>query len=350
MPVTRAPENPIIQPADVRPSRPDFEVICVINAGVARMGDEVILLLRVVERPRSENPDVYLAPIWDVTAREVVLKSFPRKDPAYNFSDPRLIFGPQGLFLTALSHLRLARSIDGMHFQVDQTPAMFPATEYETYGIEDPRITQIGRTYYVNYVGVSPLGIVTALARTQDFRTFERLGVIFPPDNKDVEIFPEMIHGKYYALHRPSASHFGKPEIWIAESPDLLCWGNHRRLIGQRDNDWENGRIGGSAVPFRVEQGWMEIYHGANKDNRYALGALLLDADQPWKVLARSTSPVLVPEADYEQRGFFPNVVFSCGVLYENRMVKIYYGAADTSMAYAEIPIEEVLDTLRESR
>lgn len=347
MTAVRAPENPIIRPADIVPSRSDFEVIGAINAGVARLGDEVILLVRVVERPLNPDPLVYLAPIYSAETGEVFFKTFPRDDPAYNFSDPRLIVTPDGLFLTALSHLRLARSRDGVHFQVGTTPALFPANPYETFGIEDPRITLIEGAYYIDYVAVSPLGINTALARTTDFRSFERLGIIFPPDNKDVALFPERIGGKYYALHRPSTSAFGKPEIWLAESPDLICWGNHRLLAGQRQGGWENGRIGASAAPFRIEQGWLEIYHGANKANRYCLGALLLDPREPWKVLGRSDSPVLEPEAEYETTGFFGNVVFSCGALYEDGKIKVYYGAADTSMAYAELSLADVLKTLR---
>ena len=121
--------------------------------------------------------------------------------------------------------------------------------------------------------------------------------------------------------------------------PDLLCWGNYRHLIGLRANSWDNGRIGAGAVPFRVDQGWLEIYHGASKEDRYCLGALLLSTDKPWQVLARSEVPILEPQAGYETHGFFDNVVFSCGALVENETVKIYYGAADTSIAYAEIPL-----------
>jgi len=347
MRVFRAPENPIIRPADVRPSQPGLEVVSVINAGVARMKDEVILLLRVVERLASTDPKLYFAPIYDASKGVVVNKELPRNAAGYDYSDPRVIGTPEGTYLTALSHLRLARSRDGIHFEIAETPALFPSNEYETYGIEDPRITQIGDDYYINYVAVSSLGIVTSLARTRDFQSFERLGVIFSPDNKDVEIFPEKVGGRYYALHRPSISAFGKPEIWLAESPDLLCWGNHCHLIGQRQNGWEDGRIGGSAAPFKIDQGWLAIYHAASIDNRYSLAALLLDSEQPWQVIGRSRQPILVPEADYEKTGFFGNVVFSCGVLYEDGLVKIYYGAADTSMAYAEVPVLDILKELR---
>lgn len=346
MHVFRSPVNPILIPAEVKPTRPDFEVICVINAGVARYKDEVILLLRVVERPKNEDPNVYLSPVYNADQGNISLLSFPRNRPDFDFSDPRIIATPEEKYLTALSHLRLARGQDGIHFHVEDSPALFPETPYETYGIEDPRITKIGEDYFIQYVGVSSMGIVTALARTSDFVSFERLGIIFPPDNKDVAIFPTKIHGKYYALHRPSLSAFGKPEIWIAESPDLICWGNHQRLISQRTDGWENGRIGASAVPFQIEQGWVEIYHGANRANRYCLGALLLDKDKPWKVLARTQEPIMEPVMPYEQDGFFPNVIFTCGALYEDGKVKIYYGAADTCMAYAELSLEQILSSL----
>jgi predicted GH43/DUF377 family glycosyl hydrolase len=343
MPIIRSPENPIILPRDVPPSHPDYEVLSVFNAGVARVDHEVILLLRVAERPRDQGVDLARVPVYNLNDDRIEIREFARGDNRNDFSDPRLIGTPQGLYLTSMSHLRAARSQDGLHFKVETAPALFPQVDYEAFGIEDPRITQIGTDYYVQYVGVSPLGIVTALTRTRDFQKFERLGVIFPPDNKDVAIFPERIGGRYYALHRPSASAFGKPEIWIAESLDLICWGNHRRLAGLRESGWEGGRIGGGAVPFRVNEGWLEIYHGADKQNRYCLGALLLDANEPWKILARSRKPILEPAAPYELQGFFGNVVFSCGVLAEGGLLKIYYGASDAFTAYAEMPLSEVM-------
>jgi predicted GH43/DUF377 family glycosyl hydrolase len=348
--VQRSTLNPIISPADLVASRPDFDVIGVLNAGVTRLGDEVILLLRVVERPRNDREDCCLVPIYDVQTQQIKLEALPRGGVGYDFSDPRLVQTPHGVYLTGISHLRVARSRDGLHFTTGDTPAMSAANAYETYGIEDPHITKIADTYYISYVGVSQLGIVTSLATTRDFTAFEHLGVIFAPDNKDIQIFPEQIQGKYYALHRPSTSVFGRPEIWLAESPDLRCWGNHRHIVGQRAESWDNRRIGGSAVPFRVDAGWLAIYHGADTHNRYCLGALLLDLDEPWRVLARSVEPLMVPETDYEINGFFGNVIFSCGALCEGGVVKLYYGAADTSMAYAEISLDDIYSHLHLER
>ncbi len=346
MAVIRAAENPILRPEDVSPSRQDFEVIGVFNAAVARYRDEVFLLLRVAERPINHHADVVLSPIYDVDHREIVIKTFSRDDPQNDFLDPRLIVRPHETYLTSISHLRLARSTDGIRFRVADAPAIQAANEYETFGVEDPRITQIDGVYYIDYVAVSPLGVTTCLASTRDFKSFERLGVIFNPDNKDVVLFPAAIAGQYYALHRPHSSLFRRNDIWLAESPDLVRWGNHRCLMGTRDGMWDEIRIGAGAPPLRLEEGWLEVYHGADRNSRYCLGAVLLDAEQPWKIIARSQSPLFEPQTSYEHSGFFGNVVFSCGLLFKDDALKLYYGAADTSICYAEIPLADVYSNL----
>ncbi len=346
MKVFRSPNNPIIKPNDIKPSKDNFEVIGVFNAGVTRFKEEVILLLRTAERPINKNPDVVSTAIYDVSKGKLVIKEFSKGDPKNDFSDPRLIITPTGTYLTSISHLRLAHSKDGINFEIEDTPSIQPANDYETFGLEDPRISLIDNTYYINYVGVSNIGVTTCLASTKDFNTYKRHGVIFCPDNKDVVLFPERVNGKYYALHRPVSALFGKQEIWIAESPDLCCWGNHRCLIGPRPNYWDEIKIGASAVPFKVKQGWLEIYHGVDQENRYCLGAVLLDSQKPWNIIARSERPIFEPEADYECNGFFGNVVFSCGLLYEDYKLKIYYGAADTVICYAELSLEETIKSL----
>lgn len=342
----RSPNNPIIGPKDVKPSRDDFEVIGTFNAGVSRLGNEVILLLRVAERPISQHPEVVLVPVFDAEQGAIVTEKFLKDDPENDFSDPRLIIKSGRTYLTSISQLRLARSTDGTNFEIEDKPVLAPASEYESFGIEDPRIACIDGTYYVNYVAVSPFGVTTCLASTRGFKSFERHGAIFCPENKDVAIFPEKVDGRYFALHRPVSPLFGRSEMWIAESPDLVCWGNHRYLMGVRDGCWDEVKIGASAVPARIEQGWLEIYHGSNRDNRYCLGAVLLDAKDPAKIIARAAEPILEPEADYEIEGFFGNVVFSCGLLCENNRLKIYYGVADTSIAYAEVSLQDVVEKL----
>jgi len=328
--IFRSLGNPIITPGDVQPSRDDYEVIGVFNAAVARFEDEVVLLLRVAERPAGADPNVAIVPIYDPLAGRIIEKEISRKDPQNDFSDPRFVICSGEKYLSSMSHLRLARSKDGIDFEIEETAAIEATNIYEAFGVEDARITQIDDAYYVYYVGVCSSGVTTLLASTEDFMSFKRHGVMFCPDNKDVVVFPERIGGRFYALHRPVSAEFKKRyEIWISESPDLLCWGNHRILCAPRYDSWDAVKIGGSAPPFEIDGGWLEIYHGVGPDNRYCLGGLLLDRDKPWKILARSDNPIFEPQADYEVNGFVPNVVFTCGVLCEGGKLKIYYGAVD---------------------
>ena len=344
MRIARYPENPLITPADVPPSREDLEVVCVFNAGVARYKDETILLMRVAERGMSDSA-VARVPVIECPGG-LCIREFARSDPRFQFADPRVIGTPERVFLTTISHLRIARSKDGRHFAVDPKPTLFPDRESEAYGLEDPRITEIGGTYYIHYKSVSPLGICVSLAVTNDFETYEKKGVIFGPENMDVCIFPVKVGGRYVALQRPVSGFSGSPNMWIAYGPDLLAWGDHRFLMGVNRQSWDSERVGGGAVPIKTDQGWLEIYHAADHKGRYCLGAVLLDLDEPHKIIARGKEPLFVPEAHYETTGFVPDVVFTCGALVDGDRISIYYGAADTVMAGADMSLKEVLDSL----
>ena len=347
MKINRSPKNPIIAPKDVKPSSDTFEVVCVFNCGVIRHEGDVLLMLRVAERPKARNENEVGTVYYDHYEEKIVTKYFSKSMPGIGLEDSRYIYTPERIYLSSMSHFRLARSRNGIDFDIDEVPCMLPGNVYEMYGIEDPRITLIDDTYYINYSACSTVsGVTTCLATTRDFKTFEKQGVMFTPDNKDVAIFPEKINGKYYALNRPISAEYKLKDIWISESPDLIHWGNHKFLMSTREGMWDNGRIGCSAVPFRTSQGWLEIYHGASAENTYCLGAALYDIDEPSKVIARSQNPIMVPETDYEKNGFFPNVIFNCGVLVEENLVKIYYGASDETIAYAEIALNEILDDL----
>ncbi|WP_342438880.1 glycoside hydrolase family 130 protein [Paenibacillus sp. FSL L8-0436] len=347
MTVIRSEHNPIVRTTDVKPSRPDFKVLGAFNAGVAVYGEETILLLRVAEAPvRSAEGEVPVPKLNDATG-EITVERLSSNDERYDLSDTRFVAEKgQMVMLTSMSHLRVARSKDGIHFTVEDQPAIFPQTALEAWGVEDPRITQIGDKYYITYSAASSRGVGVGLAETYDFVTYKRHGIILAPENKDVMLFPERIGGKYYALTRPVPHSFGAPEMWIAESPDLLHWGNHRFLMGLRKASWDGGRMGGGAVPLRTERGWLTLYHGADTKHRYCMGAVLLDLEDPGKVLARSTRPFMEPEADYEVNGFFGGVVFSCGALLIGDTVRMYYGAADEVMAVADIPLNDIFDTL----
>ncbi len=345
--VKRSEKNPIITPAMVRPSQEGFKVDGTFNAGVIDHNGETVMLLRVAESMVSAGKNEINVPVlveqngtWGVT-----VKSFRRDDPEYDFSDPRAIVsrrGPNQLYLTSLSHIRLARSVNGVDFTVDDDAFIFPDNRYEIFGCEDPRITLIDDIYYINYSSVSDLGISTSLARTHNFRQMDKLGVIYAPDNRDVCFFPEKINGSYWALHRPAPMHFGRPEIWLAKSPDLIHWGDHHILVECSDSDWGQMKIGGGAPMLRTEKGWLQIYHGVDRTQRYCLGALLIDLDDPAKVIARMPHPLIEPCEDYEVEGFFGNVVFCCGAIIRDDKLHIYYGAADEVMALATVPLDEL--------
>ncbi len=206
---------------------------------------------------------------------------------------------------------------------------------------------QIGDTYYLTFTQVSQHGVGVGLRSTSDWSNFRRHGMILPPHNKDCAIFSEKIGGRYYALHRPSSPELGGNYIWIAESPDLDHWGNHRCIAHSRKGVWDSARVGAGGAPIRTPRGWLEIYHGAAvHPTRYCLGALLLDLDEPWKVLARSREPIMEPIAAYEQVGFFGNVVFTNGQIVDGDRVTIYYGASDSVICGATFSIGEILATL----
>ena len=338
----------------VPPSRADLEVVGVFNPAAIRHNGDVILLLRVAEAPRDVSAGEVAAPIYNPDSKRLEIKRWQRDTEGLDASDTRVIVVDDRTWLTSISHLRVARSRDGIRFEVEPAPALSAATPDESFGIEDPRITLLDGVYWINYTAVSQYGVSTALASTRDFKSFERRGVIFPPDNKDVTIFPEKIAGQYAALHRPTPTGVGHPTIWAAYSPDLVSWGGHRFVAGPRDGMWDDSKVGGGAVPFRVRSGghdgWLAIYHGVTgSPPGYSLGAFLLDPLDPAVIIARSREPILRPETAYEREGFFGGVVFTCGLLVEGDLVRIYYGAADGVTAVADLSLAEILSGLSDS-
>ena len=170
--------------------------------------------------------------------------------------------------------------------------------------------------------------------------------MILPPHNKDCALFEEKIKDRYYCLHRPSGIRLGGNFIWISSSPDLLHCGRHRCLLRTRAGKWDSARVGAGAAPIKTSKGWLAIYHGADQGHRYCLGAMLLDLDDPSKVLARSEEPLMEPHFPYEQTGFFGNVVFTNGHFVRGDELTLYYGASDEVICGATLSIEAVLASL----
>ncbi len=355
MRIERAQMNPLISPLHVTPSSEEMQVVSAFNAAAVTWGAETLLMLRVAEIAKANCEDEVAVPIITLENHvpHVEVRRFLKGTPGLDLSDPRAVVYNGELLLSSLSHLRLARSTDGYHFEIENQPALFPTEPYEEYGIEDPRMTVIGDTAYINYTAVSRYGVCVALASTTDFVTYEKHGVILPPENKNVVIFPELVNEKFVMIHRPATTGLGNQQMWLAFSRDMLNWGHHVPLMSKRPGMWDSIRIGAGAVPIKTPEGWLEIYHGVNEQLGYCLGAVLLDLNDPSKILSRSSVPFLIPETEYERIGFYGNVVFTCGAVVTAResdpVVHIYYGAADQYTCRADIALEDILDSLHMS-
>ena len=339
----RLPANPLLRPADLRPSAPDLRIECLLNPGVFRFEGATWLVVRVAERPPQVAGRVRFPVMENGRIRVIDVAA---DDPDFDGSDPRE-FKYRGVgYLSTLSHLRLLRSADGVHFE-DTGRLLTGEGEQESFGIEDCRVASMtdGR-FLLTYTAVAPHGYGVGLIETRDWRTFVRHGLIFPPANKDCAIFEEKVGGSYLALHRPSCVIVGGHDIWLSRSPDFRHWGSHVCIARARPGSWDEGRIGAGAAPIRTEKGWLAIYHGANRNKRYCLGALLLDAEDPTRVVARSAAPIMEPLFDYEKQGFFGEVVFTNGHVVDGDRLTIYYGASDSVVCSATLSIRDILKGL----
>lgn len=338
----RFSDKPLIRPEDIKPFDDRFEVVGVFNPGVTEINGEILLLLRVAVRPKQDDHFLRVPVL-----RDGKIETLQLDKSELDCSDERVAVEKGRRFLTSMSYFQVATSADGIHFNMEEGRTILPQDKLEEYGIEDPRIIFLEGKYYILYSAISEYGICVKGLVTKDFYQYEPLGAILHPDNKDAVFFPERVGGKYFMLHRPSTSEFGKPEIWIADSEDLVHWGNHRHVAGIRPGSWDGLRVGSSGVPIRTEKGWLVVYHGADVLNAYSLGAMLLDGEQPWKVLGRTKEPFIRPELDCERKGFFNNVVFACGGVVRGDELLIYYGAADKYVCGGEIKIQSVMECLQ---
>ncbi len=259
-----------------------------------------------------------------------------------------------------ISHLTAARSRDGVtNWQIDPQPTLLPDPENypeEIWGIEDPRITwapELDR-YAVTYTSYSTSGPLVSLALTRDFKEFERKGVVMPPEDKDAALFPRRFGGRWAMLHRPVPGFPGsRAHIWLSYSPDLKHWGDHCvALEARRGAWWDANKIGLSPPPIETPEGWLIIYHGVRMTPAgclYRLGLALLDPEKPCQVIRRGDEWVFGPDATYERVGDVGDVVFPCGVIHDpaTNQLRMYYGAADTSIALATSDLTELLDWLK---
>ncbi len=275
-----------------------------------------------------------------------------------------MLYRAVGEYEKYISRIGYASSSDGFCFTRRREIALAPLEEYEKYGIEDPRLVKIDQEIYLSYVVLSTYvsqrpSASTALATTNDFSNYTRLGIITSKgsDNKDVVLFPENVYQqlsdgtgnlKYLFLHRPSTwvgSKYGvhRPSIWIGEGASLTNFEKHTLLI-KPEQQWEMLKVGAGPPPIKTKEGWLLIYHGVDRDHVYAAGAALLDLKDPTKVIARTKKPVLEPNEPYEKNGDVNNVVFPTAAYVMDEKLFVYYGAADKVCCLATIDLENFLD------
>lgn len=254
--------------------------------------------------------------------------------------------------MRGFSHLTIARSKDGKtNWRIDPAPTLLPDKNIreEIWGIEDPRIVwleDVGK-YAITYVSHSMGGPQISLMLTDDFKTFDRLGPLLPPEDKDASLFPRRIGGLFMLIHRPIIR--GEAHIWLSCSPDLKHWGEHRILIPVRPGWWDAHRVGLGPPPVETSAGWLVIYHGVRVTaslSTYRLGLALLDLKEPWKIKCRSQEWIFGPRENYERIGDVPGVTFASGAVVNEQTneYRLYYGAADSTVALATADMDKLMD------
>lgn len=300
----RHPGNPILTGADW-PS----QVNAVFNPAAAEVGGETVLLARVEDR-------------------------------------------------RGISSLTVARSPNGFNgWVVDPDPllAADERTMSEQWGFEDARVVWVDELarWVITCTAYGPAGPAVFLATTEDFVTVERYGIVRHPEDKNAVLLPHRIDGRWILLHRPKTD-FGRGhgEIQLSRSADLVSWTAPEQVLQPREGGWwDSLRIGIGPPPIQTEHGWLLIYHGVKETvagDIYRVGLALLDLDDPTRVLHRLPTWILAPDAPYERTGDVPNIVFPCGLIHdrETDVVRLYYGAADSSICVAVARLADLLDAV----
>ena len=257
-------------------------------------------------------------------------------------------------YLSGRRSIHLARPTGDGHYDVEREPFLSPSRErkykrHESRGVQDARVTFLEGVYYILYNALGDYGFRLGLARTEDFQSVERIGLISEPDTKAGTLFPAKIKGRYARLERPRDG----SSIWITYSNDLVHWGGSQLVISPREGFWDANRIGTGPPPMEIEQGWLVLYYGAKDTSAgpiYRIGTVILDKQEPTQVVGRADIPILSPREKYERIGDVPNLVFSSGaVLDADGQLKLYYGAADSCICVGTTTIDEIVTNCVES-
>ncbi len=321
--ILRHPSNPILQASDI-----PYDASLIFNAGVAKYQGRYVMLFRNDACKGGEAS-------W----RELREGKRPSAEP----------------FETSIG---FATSQDGIHWEAAPAPCWKVKSD-EIQRVYDPRLTILDGVPHVCFAMDTRHGIRGGIARTEDFANFEILS-LSTPDNRNMVLFPEKIRGRYFRLERPftvysrGADRF---DLWCGSSPDLRYWGDHELVLAVENVPFANDKIGPAAPPIKTAKGWLATFHSVWLDReknlggwerswfkRYDAGLMLLDLENPSRVIGMSRKPLLSAEAPYERNGFRNDVIFPGGmILEESGEVKIYYGAADTVEALATAHVDDLL-------
>ncbi len=259
------------------------------------------------------------------------------------------------------ARLGMAYSKDGIHWEVDKDARFHPKGITKP---EDPRLTVLDGRIYVTFCDNTPYGLRGAIAVTDDLVNWELL-YDSAPDNRNMVIFPERVNGKICRLERPFPV-YGRREkeafdIWFSDSPDGRYWGNTQRVLGYESVPFCTDKIGAAGQPIKTKKGWVTLFHATHEDPTtllptwrnedwhkvYCAGIMMLDLNEPWKVVGLSKEPFMIPTApyDYETRGYRSVTIFPTATVLEDdgKTVRIYYGACDTVMALATAKLDDMI-------
>lgn len=242
-----------------------------------------------------------------------------------------------------VTRLGLAISEDGYNISYRHPLPVFDrdiSDPWCEFGCEDPRVSKIGDTYYIVYVTMSRFGYTgdrLAYATTKDFKSFKRHGLLMKQlEQRTSGFLPDKIDGKFVLFHRPM------PNMWLSYSRDLINWGDMTCVLETKDGSWYENKLGIGAPPLETEHGWLLFWHGKNNRGEYGLGIMLLDKNNPAKILKFQEEPILTPEKEYEKTGFVNNVVYTNGAIRLKDKYFIYYGCCDRVLAVATLDVSEV--------